>query len=777
MSTKIQSRRATAAQWTSVNPILAQGEIGVEVDTNQFKIGDGDNTWDNLGYFKDGDYALGLVNTEAGIRAANDIAEAALRAAGDSAEATARANADTAEEAARIAADTAEATARAAADTTLTNTKVSTTDTTIVSVNRTKYLEAYASLTAAVAAIGSTPTELRITTATSVAASVTVPVTTTLSFEGDGKLTVASGQTLTVNSMKNPGSRQVFAGTGTVVFGKGAVEKVDVSWFTGLGTNVDVSDAVDKLLNNTFTTNAGGTLFFPEGKWISNGNHVVPTGTTIEGCGAFNGELSVSGNTSLTLQSGSRPLFQIGEDTSNVTFRNIKLDGNSLASSYGVLCEGEYPNSSGGLKFENCVFNYFTTAFRLNSLPSFISQWQFAEIFFSNCSFSSNSHSAIRCNTVDTGFLFENCIMGVQDNGYVFYFENCGTFTALNCEFAGLSGSAACSGGIPGATMAEAVVFTNGQHLPLNFIGCQDEGFRYFIYNDAADFYSSFNLSGCLVQSIIFLNESTTVNSINCNYRSKSIMDAAGTASRIISINDYVQDTDLCGNTVTPPQLTDFAGDSIVVTEMNPIDDQMTFRMPARFLSPKIYDGDPTTPVLSAGHYTGVTEDKKLLRLGRTDVDGVFDFYYDFTREYATGRLLIEGNQSYPFKGFDFNSDVYAEGAFRNLPYQLTDGVTITIDSLLSNHFYVTLGGNRTLTVGALSADDQTKSDGQIITVELIQDATGSRTVTLGSAFIFGTDITSITATTTATKRDILTAQYNKRADKWLVLDFKKGFA
>lgn len=46
----IQVRRDTAANWTSVNPILADGEIGSETDTGRFKIGDGTKTWTQLSY-------------------------------------------------------------------------------------------------------------------------------------------------------------------------------------------------------------------------------------------------------------------------------------------------------------------------------------------------------------------------------------------------------------------------------------------------------------------------------------------------------------------------------------------------------------------------------------------------------------------------------------------------------------------------------------------------------------------------------------------------------
>jgi Major tropism determinant N-terminal domain len=50
MSTQIQFRRDTAATWTTANPILAQGEVGLETDTSAYKIGDGITAWTDLSY-------------------------------------------------------------------------------------------------------------------------------------------------------------------------------------------------------------------------------------------------------------------------------------------------------------------------------------------------------------------------------------------------------------------------------------------------------------------------------------------------------------------------------------------------------------------------------------------------------------------------------------------------------------------------------------------------------------------------------------------------------
>ena len=49
----IQIRRDTAANWTSVNPILAVGEQGFETDTGKFKIGTGSTAWNSLLYATD----------------------------------------------------------------------------------------------------------------------------------------------------------------------------------------------------------------------------------------------------------------------------------------------------------------------------------------------------------------------------------------------------------------------------------------------------------------------------------------------------------------------------------------------------------------------------------------------------------------------------------------------------------------------------------------------------------------------------------------------------
>src|ERR1017187_1211747 len=46
----IQLRHGTAATWTSANPTLALGEVGVESDTGNVKVGTGSTAWTSLAY-------------------------------------------------------------------------------------------------------------------------------------------------------------------------------------------------------------------------------------------------------------------------------------------------------------------------------------------------------------------------------------------------------------------------------------------------------------------------------------------------------------------------------------------------------------------------------------------------------------------------------------------------------------------------------------------------------------------------------------------------------
>ena len=109
----------------------------------------------------------------------------------------------------------------------------------------------------------------------------------------------------------------------------------------------------------------------------------------------------------------------------------------------------------------------------------------------------------------------------------------------------------------------------------------------------------------------------------------------------------------------------------------------------------------------------------------------------------------------------EFNDGGYSKftSAAFNPEQTLSDGSTISWNALTQPVAKVTLGGNRTL--AAASGGEA----GAFVSLLIIQDGTGSRTVTFNAAYEFKDD-TAPTLTTTASKGDLFVFRYN--GSKWL---------
>lgn len=105
-------------------------------------------------------------------------------------------------------------------------------------------------------------------------------------------------------------------------------------------------------------------------------------------------------------------------------------------------------------------------------------------------------------------------------------------------------------------------------------------------------------------------------------------------------------------------------------------------------------------------------------------------------------------------------------------PDTVTYGASVALNASTGNHFRITMTGNLTL------AAPTSPSDGQRILIELIQDGTGGRTLTLNSVFNVTTSITGpITLVTTANTRSYIGAVYRTAGTKWDILAFGTGVA
>jgi hypothetical protein len=109
----------------------------------------------------------------------------------------------------------------------------------------------------------------------------------------------------------------------------------------------------------------------------------------------------------------------------------------------------------------------------------------------------------------------------------------------------------------------------------------------------------------------------------------------------------------------------------------------------------------------------------------------------------------------------DANNLTTVSGAVANVEDELTDGATITWNVIDSPVAKVTLAGNRTLS----APSGTTPIAGQFVSLLIIQDGTGERTITWNAAYEFAAD-TAPTLTATASLGDLFTFRYN--GSKWL---------
>ena len=107
----------------------------------------------------------------------------------------------------------------------------------------------------------------------------------------------------------------------------------------------------------------------------------------------------------------------------------------------------------------------------------------------------------------------------------------------------------------------------------------------------------------------------------------------------------------------------------------------------------------------------------------------------------------------------DIADDIITSAKLNYSESTLTDGATINWDASTQDVCKVTLGGNRTM------AAPTNNTTGQFISILVIQDGTGSRTLTWNAVFEFAAD-TAPTLTTTASKGDVFVFRYN--GSKWL---------
>ena len=147
-------------------------------------------------------------------------------------------------------------------------------------------------------------------------------------------------------------------------------------------------------------------------------------------------------------------------------------------------------------------------------------------------------------------------------------------------------------------------------------------------------------------------------------------------------------------------------------------------------------------------------------RLFTKDVGGLTELHYidaagtEFVLT-NNGKLLL----------LDTHNDWTAGQAITEV--QITYAATIAPNAALSNAFWCDLTGNVTLN------QPTNPNSGQVLTIMFKQDATGGRTLTMGTT-LYGNSADDLTLSTAANAVDLLTLYYDGDASRWRVMNLKK---
>jgi len=142
------------------------------------------------------------------------------------------------------------------------------------------------------------------------------------------------------------------------------------------------------------------------------------------------------------------------------------------------------------------------------------------------------------------------------------------------------------------------------------------------------------------------------------------------------------------------------------------------------------------------------------------DVAGVTDLFYE---DDSGDVLQLTDNGKYKLLGVN---NIFTKGQ-ATAEVQITYAATITPDASLSNAFWCDLTGN------VIVAPPTNPLAGQVISIMLKQDATGSRLLSFG-ATVYGNTNDDLALTTAANSIDMLVMYYDGDATRWRVLNLKK---
>ncbi len=628
-------------------------------------------------------------------------------------------------------------------------------------INESIYLDIYgytqADLTAALTAIGSTPTELILTQQCSVTGNTSIPANVLITFQANGSFTVATGITLTIASMSVSPSKQIFYGAGNVVFGANAVPYLDISWWSGPSPHsLPIVSADHAFAQATLSMTAGnGPLEIGVGIWKVT-NWKPPNDSVTNGRGS---STNAADGTVLQLQDTSAPgspraVVRVGNNFRNVVINDLTISTGASDAASCFIVSGSVPNTGLDLTLNNVTFH----GTHDTSPPQFYvfdadgaHAAEFTNIRFQYCQWATPvSTKSIHCDTVNSTFVFVDPQVNNPRNSTFWYGEYGGWVEGVGpASFRGVPGlsptitadrtikatitsgtktATVTSGAVTLNDVGQQVVFDNGivnfasqitgitsasafttavnashtftaadaeisvfspdtngayavwhlvhAHNTIQIENSVDEGYQYYLVNDASDNNSPFNVNGGIIQSLIRFNNAIVMNVGGVRMNSQLFEDISGTQATINLWGNSRSSTSVWGVTLLEPTPWGINNGTSMIpvnfdygfngTSFVPVDKQ-TFGVPVWFEQDTHHAGNLSTALAMfvAADVTNGGPHKALFGWGRLEpTSEIFDYGYFAKRDYDTGFSVFEGNQALPNRGFEFNASVFADNTF-----------------------------------------------------------------------------------------------------------------
>ena len=328
-----------------------------------------------------------------------------------------------------------------------------------------------------------------------------------------------------------------------------------------------LNDAIACLSSSTGVR--GGKILIPPGVFKTDGGHKLDQTISVEGVGVNTNSFFNAG-TIIKLNPPNKgvasEVFLIDADTVsryNNSLKNLTVDMSQNPDATGLLLRKLTNTPFIGI-YQTTVENViFSNGARGIAVVSGVDEYnnsysgecilnRFERVTFSLC------ETAFYCNTVNSGFTFDNCFFYLTSTGTALDVELMGNMSLDHCLLVSNTPN----------SVSNKILRTTGQFNNISFNDCQDEGIIYSTYKDLHPFdYVPVVYRNCLIQSKMQFNANGAVLLDSCRIAA-NVKTCGGSSETDSSFIAPIYDTETTCAVVHLEGSNNFYGSTSTTTDV-----------------------------------------------------------------------------------------------------------------------------------------------------------------------------------------------------------------